>query len=119
MTIAAAPRADRRHPGPEIPTVAQFDHLVLHEHLEEGQRIGRHRVLDGRSGRVIVDGVLTVGSQRVHAFPAVTTDRLVIEIDDPAGVLERVDAHLTGVEAAPALEEQPAVMAEKFEQPHG
>lgn len=97
----------------------RFDHLILRERLENGQHIGRHRVVEGRGGRVIVDGVRTVGSQRVHAFPEVVADRLVIEIDDPAGALDSVDAHLTGVEAAPAMEAQPAAMAEKFEQARG
>lgn len=91
-----------------------FDHLVMRERLEEGQWIGAHRVLDGRSGDVIVDGAFTVGSQRVHAFPQVTTDRLVIEVDRPEARLHRVDVHLTGVEAPPPLEEQPAFMQEKL-----
>ena len=91
-----------------------LDHLVLRERLDDGQWIGRHRVLDGRTGDVIVDGVFTVGSQRVHAFPQVTTDRLVVEIDRPEGRLEQVQAHLTGVETAPALEPQPAFMQEKM-----
>ena len=95
-----------------------FDHLVLREHLDEGQRIWRHRVLDGRTGDVIVDGVRTVGSQRVHAFPAVTTDRVVIEIDVPAGALDGVEAYATGVEAPPGLETQPRFMSEKIDGAH-
>jgi len=96
-----------------------FDHLVLREAIEDGQRIGSHRITNLRNGRTIVDGAFTVGSQRVHAFPATTTGAIVIEIDDPAGRLISVEAHRTGVEAAPALEEQPAFMNEKVDaRPH-
>jgi len=83
-----------------------FDHLWLEEAIEDGQYIRKHRVLDGATGAVLVDGVLTVGSQRVHAFPVVTTSTVVIEVDNPAARLSRVEAHRTGVEAIPALEEQ-------------
>jgi alpha-L-fucosidase len=89
-----------------------FDHLWLEEAIEHGQRIRSHRVLlPDRT--VVVDGAQTVGSQRVHAFPPVTTDRIVIEVDDPAARLSHVAAHHTGVEAIPSLEEQPAFDATK------
>ena len=94
-----------------------FDHLILRESLEQGQGIGHHRVLDGRSGRVIVDDAFTIGSQRVHALPGITTDRLVVEIDDASGRLDAVDAHLTGIERAPELEIQPDVARVKFADP--
>ena len=97
-----------------FPAPFAFDHLVLRERIEDGQRIGRHRVLDGRNDRVIVDGVSTVGSQRVHAFPRVETDRLVIDLDHPAGALVSVEAHLTGVAATPDLEPQPEMLAGKM-----
>jgi alpha-L-fucosidase len=95
-----------------------FDHLVLREHLDGGQHIGRHRVLDGRTGAVVVDGVQTIGSQRIHAFPSVTTDQLVIEIDDPAGSLDGVAVHATGFDTAPGLEEQLPFMNEKIARAH-
>lgn len=98
-----------------FPEILAFDHLVLREAIEDGQRIGRHRVLDARTGRVIVDEVFTVGRQRVHAFPRVETDRLVIELDDPAGALVSVESHLTGVEAIPGLEPQPDMLAGKMD----
>jgi alpha-L-fucosidase len=85
-----------------------FDHLWIEEAIEDGQRIRQHRVLDARTGQVLVDGVYTVGSQRVHAFPRVTTDAIVIEVDDPLATLSRVDAFLTGTETLPPLEDQPA-----------
>jgi len=102
-----------------FPDAVTFDHLVLREAIEHGQRIGNHRITDIRSGETIVGSVHTIGSQRVHAFPAVTTDAILIEIDDPAGRLLSVEAHRTGVEAVPALEEQPAFMNEKvIPRPH-
>lgn len=94
-----------------------FDHLVLREHLETGQWIDRHRVLDGRSGLVLVDSVGTVGSQRVHVFSRVTTDRLMIEVERPEGRLDSLEAHLTGVETVPALEAQAPVLAGKMDSP--
>jgi alpha-L-fucosidase len=98
-------------------TPISFDHLVLRESLERGQHIGSHRIRDGRTGEIVVDGVFTIGSQRVHVFPRMTTDRLVIEIDSPDGRLDGVEAHLTGVETVPALERQPEVMQEKHADP--
>ena len=82
-----------------------FDHLWLEEAIEFGQRVRQHRVLLP-DGTAVVEGVHTIGSQRVHAFPRVTTDRLVIEVDDPAARLSSVAAHRTGVNSAPELEPQ-------------
>lgn len=90
------------------PEKVRFDHLVLREEIAQGQTIARHRVTDARTGRVLVDGVQTIGAQRVHAFPAVETDAIRIEVEGSAPLLSRVEAHLTGVEAIPALEAQPA-----------
>ena len=97
-----------------FPETTTFDHLILREAIEDGQRIGSHRIVDLRTGEPIVEGVFTVGCQRVHVFPAVTTDAIAIEIDDPAARLVAVEAHHTGIEAAPTLEEQPAFMNEKI-----
>jgi alpha-L-fucosidase len=98
-----------------FPEAVAFDHIILRERFEDGQRIGRHRLLDGRDDRPIVEGVHTVGSQRVHAVPRVETDRVVIEIDDPSGKLDSVEAHLTGVEITPALEPQPGMLPGKMD----
>lgn len=97
-----------------FPTPITFDHLVLEEAIERGQRIRRHRVL-GDAGNVIVDGVGTVGSQRVHAFPKITTGRLIVEVDDRLAEIARVSAHLTGVESAPGLEDQPPFQRDKID----
>ncbi|MGC4108513.1 MAG: alpha-L-fucosidase [Thermomicrobiales bacterium] len=102
-----------------FPEGTTCDHLVLREAIEHGQRIGSHTITDIRNGGTIVDGVCTVGSQRIHAFPAVSTDAVVIEIDDPHGRLVSVDAYHTGVEVAPTLDVQPAFMNEKVDaRPH-
>ena len=62
---------------------------------------------------MLVDHAFTVGSQRVHAFPAVTTDAILIEVRDPSARLDAVEAHLTGMEHVPALEPQPEFMSGK------
>ncbi len=90
------------HFGGEV----SFDHLWLEEAIEDGQRIGSHRITIRDTGQVIVDGVHTIGSQRVHAFPRITTDTIVIDTDDPDARLSLVHAFETGVEAIPLLEEQ-------------
>lgn len=112
-------RALLSHDGTRIeasfPKPVAFDHLVLRERIERGQRIGHHRVVDGRDGRVIIDGVQAVGSQRVHAFPRVETDCVVVEIDDPDGELVSVEAHLTGIETIPALQPQPGMLPGKMD----
>ena len=92
-----------------------FDHLILREAIEDGQRIGRHRVLDAETGRVLVEHAGTIGCQRVHAFPAVTTAAITIELDTEDGRLAAVDAYRTGVERIPELEDQPRFMNEKID----
>ncbi|MGB3330473.1 MAG: alpha-L-fucosidase [Thermomicrobiales bacterium] len=99
----------------DLPSGTTFDHLVLREAIEAGQRIRSHTITDLRNGRTLVDGVFTVGSQRVHAFPTVSTDAIAIDIDDPAGRLVSVEAHLTGVTTIPSLEVQPPMKAAKFD----
>ncbi|WP_285727782.1 alpha-L-fucosidase [Psychromicrobium xiongbiense] len=79
----------------------RVDHLRLAEDLQEGQRIQRHRILDAE-GRMIAQGQ-TIGSQRIHAFPAVVVDRLVLEAEGPSPRLASVDGFLTGVETAPDI----------------
>jgi hypothetical protein len=45
----------------------------------------------------------------------VETDHLEIVLDEPAGRLDAVWAHLTGRETIPALEEQPAFRRDKID----
>jgi alpha-L-fucosidase len=85
-----------------FPESVTIDHLWLEEAIANGQRVRSHRIVDAASGGVIVEGVHTVGSQRVHAFPPVTTDRIHIEVDDPAARLDAVIAYRTRDEAVPA-----------------
>ena len=95
------------------------DHLILREAIEDGQRIGNHRVLDVETGNVLAGNVFTVGSQRVHAFPRTTTRSIRIELDNPHARLASVAAYLTGASEIPGLEEQPAFMNEKVDaRPH-
>ncbi|HYJ12932.1 MAG TPA: alpha-L-fucosidase, partial [Thermomicrobiales bacterium] len=71
-----------------------IDHLWLEEAIEDGQRIRQHHVMlpDGTA----VTGGFTVGSQRVHVFPAVTTAELVIDLGDKDGRLTSVHGFRTG-----------------------
>lgn len=92
----------------------RIDHLILREASESGQRIGRHRVVSA-AGEILVDDVFAVSSQRVHAFPAIETDSLRIELDDPHAELTGVEGYLTGVETLPSLEVQPALMIGKVD----
>ena len=90
-----------------FPEAVTIDHLVLEEALEDGQRIRSHTVHLPDSPEPLVRDVLTVGSHRVHAFPAVTTRSMAIEVDSPAGRLRSVVGHLTCLEHVPGLEDQP------------
>jgi alpha-L-fucosidase len=96
------------------PEPIALDHLVLEEEVAAGQRIGRHRVIDTASGRVLAEGG-TIGVRRVHAFPGATTSGIIVETDAADAALLRVEAHLTGVEAIPALEEQPPFPADRVD----
>jgi alpha-L-fucosidase len=95
------------------PAPVTFDHLVLEEVVSQGQRIGWHRVVDAASGRVLAEGG-TIGVRRVHAFPEATISSIIIEIDAGAALL-RVEAHLTGIEAVPALEKQPPFPVDRID----
>ncbi len=90
-----------------FPAEVTIDHLVLEEAIEHGQRVRQHSVHLPGADRNLVDGVFTIGSQRVHAFPAVTTGSIVVELDTPGGRLSRITGHHTGVERTPALQVQP------------
>jgi alpha-L-fucosidase len=84
-----------------------IDHLVLKEAIEDGQHIRSHSIRLPGSPDLLVRDVSTVGSQRVHAFSAISTRSLVIELDSPAGRLCRVEGHRTGLTRIPDLEVQP------------
>lgn len=101
-----------------FPEGTSFDHLVLHEALEEGQRITTHCITDIRNGRVLVDEVGTVGSQRVHVLPRISTSAITIVVNDPSARLLAVEGHDTGITQVPVLEAQPALMAEKVVPQH-
>ncbi len=88
-----------------FPSPITFDHLWLEEELERGQHV-RHHTISLADGTPFASGH-TIGSQRVHAFPAVTTDLLRIDLGTTEAQLTGVHAHLTGVESIPRLEDQP------------
>jgi alpha-L-fucosidase len=96
------------------PAPVMLDHLVLEEDVREGQRVGRHQVLDAVTGRVLAEGG-TIGVSRVHAFPVVTTSGIIVKTDGDDATLLRAEGHLTGVEAAPSLEEQPAFPSDRID----
>ncbi|UQN31062.1 alpha-L-fucosidase [Brachybacterium kimchii] len=93
-----------RLPGPTT-----FDHVELREHLEDGQRIRRHRLLDSRGRELAAGG--TVGVRRIHRLPAsVTADEIVLEIEGEGGSIDAACVHdargtvvpdLTGAGSAP------------------
>ncbi len=98
-----------------FPETITIDHLVLEEAIEHGQRITHHTISLPGATDPFVDGVRTVGSQRVHAFPAITTGSLLIDMGDPAARLRAVSGHHTGLERVPELEEQPRFASEKMD----
>jgi alpha-L-fucosidase len=112
--MVASPARDARGWAASWPEPVALDHIVLEEDVSAGQRIGRHRVVDAATGRVLAEGG-TIGVRRVHAFPQTTTSGIIIETDTGDAMLSRVDAHLTGVESAPALEEQPPFPGERVD----
>lgn len=91
-----------------------IDHLILQERLEEGQRITAHSVALP-DGTVIVDGVQTVGVQRVHVFPAVTTDSLVVTCEGHGCDLAAAIGYRTGFEEVPSLEDQASFDSTKLQ----
>lgn len=79
----------------------ELDHLRVNEDLVAGQRISRHQIFTG-DGRPVAAGG-TVGSQRIHVFPAIRTQKLVILLDGDTPVLSAVTAFKTGVSAVPEI----------------
>jgi alpha-L-fucosidase len=79
----------------------ELDHLVLEEAIEDGQQADGYAVIDETDGRTIARGG-TIGHKKAHAFPAVTTRALRIELAAPAR-LARATAFRTGHHAPPEL----------------
>ncbi|WP_020573223.1 alpha-L-fucosidase [Actinopolymorpha alba] len=98
--------------GARLGAATTFDHLVLEEELADGQRVTGHEIVVG--GQVIARGG-TIGVRRFHAFPEVTADRVEVRLTGDGAGLGAVTAHRTGSPRCPALEEQPAAMAEKVD----
>jgi alpha-L-fucosidase len=90
----------------EFEQEASFDHLVLNEKLDEGQRINGYRVLDADSGREVARGV-TIGAQKWNVFERTRARRLKIKLGSnsaPYATLQGVTAFLTGHETLPEWE---------------
>ncbi len=96
-----------------IPVV--LDHLELREDLGSGQRVRAHRVR--ADGRTLASGH-TVGGRRLHAFAPVTVHELRVELTGEDAALSAVIGYSTGHASIPALEEQPAFMADKIDDQH-
>jgi alpha-L-fucosidase len=82
-----------------------FDHLILNEALEDGQRVEGYRVFDADDGREITRGE-TIGYQKWHVFKKTTSRRLRIEIGPdsaPGAVVQSATAYLTGHSSLPQL----------------
>ncbi|MBK0332969.1 alpha-L-fucosidase [Brachybacterium sp. MASK1Z-5] len=76
-----------RLPGPTT-----FDHVELREHLEDGQRIRRHRILDAEGRELAAGG--TVGVRRIHRLAApVTAEVLQLEIEGEGAALDAACVH--------------------------
>jgi alpha-L-fucosidase len=86
-----------------FPGFVEIDHLWLEEAIADGQRVRGHRIVDAETGDVIVDGVRTIGSQRVHVFPTRTVRQIRIEVNDPEARLDAVRGFRTGVEHMPTI----------------
>jgi len=83
-----------------LPPGLVYDHLEIVERLDGGQRIRSHAV---RDGDLVVCAGLTVGSSRLHAFPARTGGDLVLECEGDGAEIERVLAHFAGSSVVPSL----------------
>jgi alpha-L-fucosidase len=76
-----------RLPGPTT-----FDHVELREHLEDGQRVRRHRILDANGRELAAGG--TIGVRRIHRLAEpVDADALVLEIVGEGADLDGACVH--------------------------
>ncbi|MEU4269525.1 alpha-L-fucosidase [Streptomyces sp. NPDC026092] len=98
-----------RFPGP-----VTFDHLQLGEGLAWGQHITGHEVL--ADGDPVAEGG-TVGVRRVHATRTTTASELLVRFQG-GGTLSSVTAYRTGHTTSPALQTQPPVITDKFDDRH-
>lgn len=78
----------------------ELDHLALVEELVDGQRITGHAVLDQDQQLAVGQ---TVGSRRLHAFPARRAEQLSIKLEGDAPRLAEVVGYATGVSEIPVL----------------
>lgn len=79
----------------QFPAGTTFDHVEIHEALEEGQRVAAHRVLL-EDGTVLATGG-SIGVRRIHRLETpVQSDSLVVEVDGPGAVIESVAVHDAG-----------------------
>ncbi|MGP5267366.1 alpha-L-fucosidase [Brachybacterium alimentarium] len=79
----------------QLPAGTTFDHVEIHEALEEGQRVAAHRVLL-EDGTVLATGG-SIGVRRIHRLETpVQSGSLVVEVDGPGAVIESVAVHDAG-----------------------
>ena len=79
-----------------------FDHLVLCEDLRDGQYVDGYAIMAEPDGARVARGQ-TVGSQKIHAFPATQTQQLRIDLTNAVARLHSVVAYRTGYEQLPRL----------------
>jgi alpha-L-fucosidase len=84
-------------------TAVRFEHLMMREVLEQGQRIESY-TLETEDGTVFAQGG-TIGHRKVDVFPALTALRIHIRLtqSSPGAALREAHAYDTGYSQLPAL----------------
>jgi len=78
----------------------RFDHVVLTEDYNAGQRVTGHRVLV--DDRVVAAG-MTIGERRIHAIGSRVASQLVVELVGDGAVLAGVEVYDTGGATVPEV----------------
>ncbi|GAA1614690.1 alpha-L-fucosidase [Actinoplanes couchii] len=73
-----------------------FDHLVIEEELDEGQRVQQHVVIDDDGTELITAG--TIGMQRIHVRAGMRTRRLHLRLTGDAPRIRVVTAFAAGTD---------------------
>lgn len=77
-----------------------LDHLVLQEHLNDGQIVDGYQIYVGE--KLITQGH-TIGHKKIDAFPIVQAQHIRIELSTPTARLSRLTAFRTGYESLPEI----------------
>jgi alpha-L-fucosidase len=82
-----------------------FDHLIVREELNNGQRIDGYRIVDAHIGRELCAGV-TIVFQKWHVLPRVRARHIRVELDAacaPGAAISAITAYCTGYEKLPSV----------------